>query len=260
MSDEQKPTQPPRPPIRDSMTKPLPRRFYSEVTTAPATGATGFAILLDGRQAKTPAKSALSVPTAALARAIADEWAAQATVIDPATMPLTRIANTAIDAVCVRHAEVRDDLLKYAASDMLCYRADSPAGLVARQQEVWDPILRWLHTTTGAQLRLATGIQHVTQPPDSLRAIAAGFDRLVPTDDPFRLAAAHVMTTLTGSVVLAIAVLAGERSAEAAWTAAHVDEDWQIAQWGEDWEAAERRKRRWSEMQAAAHVVTLLAA
>jgi chaperone required for assembly of F1-ATPase len=240
------------------MVKPLPRRFYSDVATAPAMGAEGFAVLLDGRQAKTPGKAVLCVPTAALARAIAGEWAAQDTVINPAAMPHTRLANTAIDAVAARRDDVRADLLKYADSDLLCYRADAPAGLVQRQAATWDPVLRWLHATTGAHLLLSTGIRHVTQQPAALQAIAEGFDRVVPADDPFRLAAAHVMTTLTGSAVLAMAVLARELSAEAAWTAAHIDEDWQIAQWGEDWEAAERRKRRWAEMQAAALLVALL--
>ena len=236
--------------------RPLPKRFYKSVTVAAAQGEhpAAFRVLLDGKPVRTPAKALLAVPTRALAEAIAGEWEAQREHIDPAGMPLTRLANSAIDGVRVHQAEVRADIVKYAASDLLCYRASEPELLVRRQAEVWDPVLAWGREALGARFEVVEGIMPVIQPEAATSAIAEALEGL----DTFSLAALHVMTTLTGSALLALAHARGHLTAEAAWAAAHVDEDWQIGRWGEDAEAAARRRRRWSEMQAASRLLALL--
>jgi chaperone required for assembly of F1-ATPase len=234
----------------------LPKRFYKSVTIAAAEGehTAAFGILLDGKPARTPAKALLAVPTRALAEAIAGEWEAQCEHIDPATMPLTRIANSAIDGVRAHQAKVCADIAKYAASDLLCYRATEPELLVRRQAELWDPVLAWGRDALGARFAVAKGIMPVAQPEAAISAVARALEDF----DTFGLAALHVMTTLTGSALLALAHARGHLTAEAAWAAAHVDEDWQIGRWGEDAEAAARRRRRWSEMEAASRLLALL--
>jgi chaperone required for assembly of F1-ATPase len=232
---------------------PLPKRFYAAVTTGPLEDA-GAAILLDGRCARTPGKRELRLPALPLAHAVAGEWAAQDERIDPARMPLTRLGNTAIDGVALRLEDVRADVVKYAASDLLCYRAERPDGLVRRQAEHWDPVLAWAASTLGARMTVGTGIVHVAQPPESLDAIAAGVRPL----DAFRLTALHTIMTLTGSSLLALAVLHRSLTPDQAWSAAHVDEDWQIAEWGADAEAEARRALRHVEMGAAARMLALL--
>jgi chaperone required for assembly of F1-ATPase len=228
------------------------KRFYKKVTTAPESER--FAVLLDGRPIHTPAKAKLSLPTQKLADAVAEEWRAQAKHIDPSTMKLTKLANSAIDGVRGREAAVLDDLIAFAASDLLCYRADAPEGLIARQTEQWDPVLAWAKQELGALFQLAQGIVHVAQPRASLDTIKErlkGFDA-------FSLAALHVMTALTGSALLALAVASERFTPDEAWAAAHVDEDWQISQWGADSEAIARRARRWQEFQAACRLLELL--
>jgi chaperone required for assembly of F1-ATPase len=228
-----------------------PKRFYQRVDVADRDG--GFALLLDGKPVRTPGKKPLLLPSRALAEAVAEEWRAQKERIDPATMPLTKLANSAIDGVPGREEDVIGDILNYAGSDLLCYRADGPGGLVEAQRKQWDPVLAWAKSALGAQLALAEGIVHVVQP-------QAAVDRLreaLKAHDPFGLAALHVMTGLTGSALLALAVALGEMSAEEAWKAAHVDEDWQIAQWGDDAEAASRRAARWRDFDAAARSLGL---
>ena len=213
-----------------------------------------FRILLDGKPIRTPAKAELAVPTQALADAIAAEWAAQGDHIDAATMPLTRLANSAIDGVAPRLAQVRADIVAFAGNDLLCYRADGPEPLVQGQSAQWDPILGWSRKALGVRFEVATGLMPIPQPEQATAAVAASLDGL----DAFRLAALHVMTTLMGSALLALAHARGLLTAEAAWAAAHVDEDFQISQWGEDAEAAARRGRRWAEMRAASRMLTLL--
>jgi chaperone required for assembly of F1-ATPase len=203
---------------------------------------------------RTPAKAVLAVPTRVLAEAIAGEWEAQREHIDPAGMPLTRLANSAIDGVRMHQADVLADIVKYAASDLLCYRASEPELLVRRQAEAWDPVLAWAREALGARFEVAEGIMPVIQPEAAKSAVAGALEGL----DTFSLAALHVMTTLTGSALLALAHARGHLAAEAAWAAALVDEDWQIARWGEDAEAAARRRRRWTEMQAASRLLALL--
>jgi chaperone required for assembly of F1-ATPase len=228
----------------------LPRRFYEKATAA-AHGE-GFAVLLDGRVAKTPARRPLVVARQAVAEAIADEWEAQRSAIDPATMPLTRIVNAAIDRVADHAEAIRSDILKYAASDLVCYRADRPAGLVAAQEKAWSPVLAFARETLGARFVLAEGVVHVAQNPETLAVV----ERAVAPFAPLALAALHTVTTITGSALIALALARGAISAEGAWQAAHVDEDWQMSQWGTDEVALERRAGRWKEMKAAA---TLLA-
>ena len=239
----------------DQGSRSLPRRFYKSVTVdARRPGDDGFGILLDGKTMRTPAKAVLAVPTPALAEAIAAEWEAQRTQIDPSTMPLTRLANSAIDGVRGREAEVREDIAKYAASDLVCYRASEPEALARLQVEHWDPVLDWSRAALQAPLIAAQGIMPVAQP----EAAKAGVARALAGYDPFALAALHVMTTLTGSALLALAHARGQLGAEQAWAAAHVDEDWQIAQWGQDAEAMARRQRRWHEMHSASRLLALL--
>jgi len=243
-------------PGREATAKPLPRRFYKTVSVGPSGPDGSRIILLDGRVARTPGKRELRLASRALAEAVATEWDVQQATIDPASMPLTRLVNTAIDGVEARMDDVAADIVKYAGSDLLCYRADYPDGLVARQSALWDPILAWVAERHDASFKVASGIMHVAQPEDAARHIA---DAVAPLD-PLRLTALHVMTTLMGSALLALAVIDGRLTPEAAWEAAHVDEDWQIAEWGEDAEATARRERRWREMQAASALVRLMAA
>jgi chaperone required for assembly of F1-ATPase len=204
---------------------------------------------------RTPAERPFAVPTRALAEAIAGEWKAQGERIDPATMPLTRLANSALDGVAGREIDVRAEIVEYAGSDLLCYRASEPAGLVERQALLWDPVLAWARDALGARFQVATGLMPVAQSERARSTIAGALGGL----DAFNLAALHVMTTLTGSALLALAHARGRLTVDGAWAAAHVDEDWQISQWGEDAEAAARRRRRWAEMQAASRVLVLLA-
>jgi len=239
---------------REPLRPPLPKRFYREVSVGEADG--GYGILLDGRPVRTPKKLQLIVPTRPLAEAIAAEWAAQGEHIDPASMPLSKLAITAIDGVTGTMTEVAADIVRFAGSDLICYRAEAPAALAVLQAAAWDPVLRWVETTSGARFFLAEGVMPVTQSLDAL----SRFGNLVAPFGAFALAALHVMTTLTRSAFLAMAVAMGRLTAEEAWAAAHVDEDWQIARWGVDVEAAERRARRHMEMLAAARFLSLLEA
>lgn len=241
-------------PGKEPLAPPLPKRFYKAVTVAPAEGQ--FAILLDGRPVRTPRKLPLRVPTRPLAEAIAAEWAAQKERVDPAGMPLSRLAITAIDGVAHHMADVAAEIVKFAGSDLLCYRAEAPEALRVLQAAAWDPMLRWAEDKLGARLSTAKGIMPVRQRPEALERIAAA----VAPFDAMALTSLHVLTTLSGSAILALAHAAGRISAEAAWAAAHVDDDWQISQWGIDVEAAERRARRWAEMQAASRFLELLRA
>jgi chaperone required for assembly of F1-ATPase len=197
----------------------------------------------------TPGRRPLAVPHGRIADAVRAEWAGQGEFIDPATMPVTRLANTAIDGVANRRDEVRRDILAYAGTDLLYYRAEEPQGLVARQNAAWDPILEWAERRFSARFIRAAGIAHVAQPEPALAAIAA---RLAGEDDPFRLAGLHLATTLSGSALIALALAEGVIGTDAAWAAAHVDEDWNISRWGADAEAMRRRARRFEDFRAAA--------
>lgn len=218
------------------------KRFYAAATARNRDDGS-FGIELDGRPVKTPAGHALAVPSRALADAIAGEWNAQGDEIVPSSLPFTRLANSAIDGIAGREGEVVQAILNYAASDLLCYRAESPAELVAKQARLWDPILAWVRAEYDAPFKVGAGIKHLDQPPASLEAIR----RAIATMGPLQLAALHVMTTLTGSALIALAHAKRFLDADAAWEAAHVDENWQASQWGDDFEAAQRQKKRFSE-------------
>ncbi len=229
-----------------------PKRFYAAATVAERDGA--FALLLDGRGAKTPAKRPLALPSEPAAAAVAAEWNAQDVVIDPALMPLTRLANSAIDGVAGQMAAVADEVKTYLTSDLLVYRAADPAPLVAVEAEAWDPVLAWARDAFAARFILARGVTFVAQPAATLDAMGRLVDAVAGRGPaaPFRLAALQVMTTLTGSALLALAVMHARLAPEEAWAAAHVDELFQETQWGSDAEAIERRCRRWVDMSAAA--------
>jgi chaperone required for assembly of F1-ATPase len=225
------------------------RRFYKAAEARQEDGR--FVLSLDGRRARTPGRNALAHASGALMARVAEEWARQRETIDPADMPLTRLMNSAIDGVAHTMAETRADILRYAAADLLCYRAEAPDTLVARQAHAFDPVLRWALDELHARFRVTAGIVHVAQPQAALAAIGAVLGAY---DDPAALAALSVMTTLTGSALLALAVARGFLSPEAAWRAAHIDEDFQAERWGADAEATARREARGHEFEAAATV------
>lgn len=230
----------------------LPRRFYADVAVAEADG--GFVVALDGKATRTPGGAPAVVPARDLAEALAAEWAAQATHIDAASMPLVRLLNAALDGVAARAEAVADSIAAYAGSDLLCYRPDGPERLVARTTALWDPVLAWAEETLGARFVLAEGVMPVAQPAETIAAVR----RTIPTEPPLVLAAVQALTTLTGSAVLALAVAYGRLTVDAAWEAAHVDEDWNIGLWGADAEALARRAAREVEARAAARVVAAL--
>lgn len=230
----------------------LRARFFKRAHAGDVADAGGFPVLLDSRPVRTPARHPLGAPTRALADALAAEWEAQRDVIDPAQMPLTRLANSIIDGVAKSPAPVAAEVEKYLGSDLLCYRAAEPEGLVANEAAHWDPVLQWAREMWGARFVMAQGVTFVAQPPEAVAAAAAA----IPTD-PWRLGAVSSITTLTGSAMLALALAHGRLTAETAWTAAHVDEDWNMAKWGRDEQALARRAYRFSEMQAAALVLAL---
>jgi chaperone required for assembly of F1-ATPase len=231
----------------------LPKRFYKNASVEEKEG--GFALLLDGKTARTPARKPLTLPTLALAQAIAVEWATQASEIDPAKMPLTRLANLAIDRTTEESAAIREEIVRYASSDHVLYRAAEPEGLVALQAAHWDPILEWAHRALGARFCLAEGVNFVAQPEPALAAVRAEVENWTP---PFALAALASLTSLAGSGLIALAFGRGRLTAVEAWNAGHVDEDWNVRQWGGDAEATSRRAQRFAEFEAAAKMLELL--
>ncbi|MCA1504751.1 ATP12 family protein [Bradyrhizobium sp. NBAIM02] len=238
----------PRESARASARTPLRKRFYKDAGVADAEG--GFAIILDGKPIRTPSGRQVVIPSRALADSVAAEWADQGEAIDPVTMPLTRIANSVVEGVVDRVELVSDDLAKYFESDLLFYRAGHPEGLVAREAAHWDPVLFWAAQTLGAHFILSEGVMHVKQPDEAVKAARAALP-----GDPWSVAALHMVTTLTGSALLALALDQDVRDADQVWAAAHVDEDWNVEQWGLDEEAAARRAARLKDFQAAATVL-----
>lgn len=205
-----------------------PKRFWKIVTVVPADG--GFAVLLDTRPAKTPGKLPLILPTEALARAVAAEWDAQQGAVKPETMPFTRSANSALEKVAPQRAEVVAMLAAYGDSDLLCYRATHPEALIARQAQGWDPILAWAAAELQAPLRTTPGVMHLAQDPQVLARL---HDRLARMSD-FHIAAFHDLVAISGSLILAFAVVRGRLSAAEAWELSRIDETWQAEQWGVD--------------------------
>jgi chaperone required for assembly of F1-ATPase len=232
------------------MKRPLPKKFYSEVGVEPE--GEGFGIALDGKPVRTPAREKLVAPTRALAEALAEEWRRQGEQIDPADMPITRMVNTALDGVSREMAATAAEIAKFAGSDLVCYRAGDPESLVAEQNAAWNPILDHYRDSYAARFVCAEGVVYVAQPSESLAVIEGLVAReAAQPDGALRLTALHVMTTLTGSVLIALALVEGALDFDAAWGAAHVDEDHEIRLWGEDEEASARRAARLKEMRAA---------
>lgn len=239
----------------------LRKRFYERAHVAQPVGEPrvgGFQVLLDDRPIKTPARRALAAPARALAEELAREWEAQTDLIDPARMPLTRLANAAIDGVADAPEAVAAEVAKYLSSDLVFYRADAPTGLIARQAQHWDPLLAFARDELDARFVTVEGVMFAAQPPEAVAAARRHLPAGSGEADIWRLAAISSVTTLTGSALIALALARGTLDLEAAWAAAHVDEDWQMQQWGRDEIALAARAYRHSEMQAAATVLRLV--
>jgi chaperone required for assembly of F1-ATPase len=234
--------------VRRTTRTPKRKRFYTKAGAAE--GNDGFVITLDDKPIRTPSGRQVVVPVRAIAEAIVAEWEAQQEFIDPLTMPMTRFANSVVDAVVDRVDAVTEDVAKYFQSDLLFYRAGHPEALVAREAAHWDSPLFWAADTLGAHFILAEGIVHVRQPEPAVAAARAALP-----DDPWSIAALHVITTLTGSALLALALSRGVVDPDQAWAAAHVDEDWNIEKWGVDEEVAARRAARLVDFRAAASIL-----
>jgi len=225
----------------------LPRRFYREAQAEWRCG--HWHLLLDGKAAKTPKRIALAVTNRAVAEALAAEWNAQADVLDPLHMPLTRLVNAALDGVADEAEAVRADIVRYAGTDLICYRAASPIELAERQARIWDPILGWAKATLGVRLKTAAGIVHVTQADGELSRVAAA---VATVPSPVPLAALSTVTTLGGSAMIALALAHRALAPDEAWAATHVDEHYQAEVWGADHEALQRQQHRRREFDAAA--------
>lgn len=217
----------------------FPKKFFKQASMEKLEE--GYCVSLDGRPVKTPGRQVLLLPGEASAQIVVEEWNALEEVINPLKMPATRLANTAIDGVINEMQAVMEDITRYASSDLVCYRAESPKGLVEKQMEHWDPVLDWAQSF-GAGFETGEGIIFVRQPKEAISLFGA---RLKNHEDPFKLACIHTFTSISGSALIALALAEEHIDAETAWTAAHVDEDWNISQWGEDYEAKERREQKW---------------
>lgn len=225
------------------------KRFYK---TAEATAEGG--IVLDGRPVRTPGRAALIAPTAALAEAIAVEWNAQSGTIDPRSMRFTGLANAAIDRVAPDPAAFAAGLAVYGESDLLCYRAEGPQALVDRQREAWDALLDWAAKRYDIAFQVTVGVIHAAQPPATIERLAAA----TAARDAFALAGLSPLVTISGSLVVALAITEGAVTAEDAWTAVTVDERWQAEQWGEDALATQALEARRAEFLDAARFLRLL--
>ena len=227
------------------------KRFYDAVEVTEGSG--GFAVALDGKTVNTPGRANLRLPDAALAEAVASEWRAQGDQVDPHTMRLTRLANTAIDRVAGRREQVISEISGFAANDLLCYRAAEPPDLVARQGAAWQPVLDWAARRHGVRLLVTTGMSHVDQPEDSLHGVTAA----VAMYDDFALAALHAATAVSGSALIGLALAHGELDVEAAWACADLDDSWQAERWGADDEADRRRRALRADLLAAGQFLAL---
>jgi chaperone required for assembly of F1-ATPase len=228
------------------------KRLYSKAEPVPREH--GYGIAIDGRPVKTPGKGDLTVPTGALAAAIAEEWNTQEGEVRPATMPLTRLATTTLDRVATQRKTVVQQTANYAGTDLLCYRAGHPPALAARQQTVWQPLIDWAVLRYDAPLSVTNGVIPKSQATTSLRAFAAAVAEL----DDFALTALHFATTACGSLVLGLALLEGRIDAAEAFAASQLDESFQIEAWGEDPEQLERRRALAADIEAAACFISLL--
>ena len=229
------------------------KRFYTEAAVVEDAGALGIA--LDGKPARTPGKRPLIVPYRPLADAIAAEWAAQVDTVEPASMALTRLANSAIDVVADRRADIIDEAARYAATDLLCYRAEGPETLVRRQEEAWQPLLDWIETRHGARFTVTRTVLPAEQSSEALEHVRGA----VAAFDDFPLTALHATTAASGSVVIALAVADGRLTGDAAFEISQLDETYQIEQWGEDSESTKRRDALHRDMRAASRFLELCA-
>lgn len=225
------------------------KRFWTSVEITDARG-----ITLDGKPVRTPGRTPLLLPNAALADAVADEWRSVAAEIDPRAMPLTGLANAAIDRIAADPRAFAAGLAVFAESDLLCYRADSPAPLVARQAAAWDPLLDWARATYRVDFVVTTGIMHRHQPLETL----ARLSEAIAARDPFELAALAPIVTISGSLVAALALAGRAADAEAVWLASELDADWQAEQWGEDDLAIPARQARRRDYEAGVRLLDLL--
>ncbi|MCR6631232.1 MAG: ATPase [Magnetospirillum sp.] len=228
------------------------KRFYKQAAVAETEE--GFAVHLDGRAVKTPAGKRLAVPSRRLAEAMAAEWDAQGEEIRPATMPMTQLASTALDRVGPERDTIRQQLAGFAGTDLLCYRADFPPDLVARQTAQWQPLLDWAADILGGRLAVTSGVMAVTQPVEAVEALLARLDGY----DSWRLTAAQAACAAAGSLVLALALVEGRLTGQQAYELSQLDESYQIEQWGEDWEAAQRRQALQRDILAAERLLALL--
>jgi chaperone required for assembly of F1-ATPase len=225
------------------------RRFYAEVEVREA--ADGWAVTLDGRPVRTPRKRVLAAPGPDLAAAIAEEWRAQGDEVRPDGMPLTRLANAALDLLPERRGDAIDTIAAYAATDLVCYRASEPLGLVERQLATWQPLLDWLHRTHGARLVATTGVVPIAQPRDAV----ARLREVVAAEDDWTLAGLHAASTAIGSIVIGLALRAGRIDAEQAFRAGLLDELFEIERWGLDEEHRRRHGALRTELRAAARLM-----
>ena len=228
------------------------KRFWKDVTVEP--GKEGWAVNLDSRPVKTPARAALAVPSEVLAEAISDEWRAVGETIDPRALPLTGLANAAIDRVAPDPRAFAAKLAEYAEGDLACYRVDGPSALVARQESSWDPLLAWARRRYDIDFVTTSGLMHVAQPPATVERLSHAVAAL----DPFRLAGLSPLVTIGGSLVAALAVLENAITSEEAWAAVSIDERWQLEQWGSDAEAEAALENRRRDFLAAARFLELL--
>jgi len=232
----------------------LRKRFYEQATVF--SDAKNINIHLDGKSIKTPGGEVLSLPNIHVGELVVEEWNRQEERIDPQTMPVTRLINTSIDGVSKDMQPVKNDIIQFAGSDLLCYRADSPEELIANQQQYWDSLIEWAGSSLGAAFSVQTGIMHVSQ---SNECIAAFGEHVNPIETPALLTALHSLTAISGSAIIAMAIYKGEIDLAYGWNAAHVDEDWQISQWGEDSDAQAFRAARKLEFEAAIQLLEALA-
>ena len=230
------------------------KRFYKQA--AAVSGEGGWQVQLDGRPVRTPARAPLLLPTQAAADAVVAEWQDQGEKIDPATMPMTGFANAAIDQIAPRHGSFAQGIARYGESDLLCYRADGPAELVARQAALWDPLLDWARARYDVAFRTTQGIVHVPQPPETLARLSAAVLAL----DAFTLAGLSTLVTISGSLVCGLVLVEGGADPDALWQAAEIDELWQAELWGEDAEATNRRKLRRVEFDGAVRFCRIVSA
>jgi chaperone required for assembly of F1-ATPase len=228
------------------------KRFWRDAAVAEADG--GFGIALDGKPVRTPARAPLVAPTRALAEAIADEWNSSGEEVDPRAMPLTGLANAAIDRVAPDPQAFAAGLARYAEADLTCYRTEGPDALVKRQSESWDVLLDWARRRYDVNFACQSGVVHVAQPDDTVRRLG----HAVAVLDPFRLAGLAPLVTIGGSLVAALAVFEEALPAEAAWEAVSLDERWQLEQWGSDGEAEAALDLRRRDFLAAARFLSLL--